>query len=132
MKPLLLGAELENGDVIRTGSNARVYLQLADGSVVKLRGERARGCRSVGWSSNATCFVPRSMCCRAFRFAPPGQLDRLQTRRDVTLRKATITAGIRGYRWWGKSTADAGYVLPDRRPGSANATAGVITIWAKP
>lgn len=105
VKPLLLGAELENGDVIRTGSNARVYLQLADGSVVKL-GERAR-MQIGGLEQQRDVFrAALDVLQGAFRFTT-GQLNRLQTRRDVTLRVATITAGIRGTDVWGKSTADA-------------------------
>lgn len=105
VKPLLLGAELENGDVIRTGSGARVYLQLADGSVVKL-GERAR-MQIGGLEQRRDVFrAALDVLQGAFRFTT-SQLNKLQSKRDVTLRVATITAGIRGTDVWGKSTADA-------------------------
>lgn len=105
VKPLLLGAELENGDVIRTGSGARVYLQMADGSVVKL-GERAR-LQVGGLEQRRDVFrAALDVLQGAFRFTT-SQLNKLQAKRDVTLRVATITAGIRGTDVWGKSTADA-------------------------
>lgn len=105
VKPLLLGAELENGDVIRTGNGARVYLQMADGSVVKL-GERAR-LQVGGLEQRRDVFrAALDVLQGAFRFTT-SQLNKLQTKRDVTLRVATITAGIRGTDVWGKSTADA-------------------------
>lgn len=107
-KPLLPGAELENGDIIRTGVGARVYLQMADGSVVKL-GERAR--MQIGGLTEERGILRASLDILqgAFRFTT-GQLAKFAGKRDVSIRVATITAGIRGTDVWGKSSADADLV----------------------
>jgi hypothetical protein len=102
MTPLGAGAVLRSGDVVLSGANARVMLRLEEGSVVKL-GELAR--------LELDTLEPPSAAQALFR----GALDvakgafRLTTdqalkfrQRDISVRIATITVGIRGTDIWGK------------------------------
>ena len=103
--PLAPGMELRGGDEVKTGAGSRVYLKLAEGSLVKL-GENAslrilelapdRG----GGLFRAALHVLEG----AFRFTTDA-LAR-ERRRDVRIRVATVTAGIRGTDLWGKSMAE--------------------------
>jgi hypothetical protein len=104
--PLEVGMTLQNRDRVVTGAGARALLKLADGSAVKLgenavvnldglaerRGERARKLVT------ASLDVARG----AFRFTT-GIFSRQAFQRDVRIRVATVTAGIRGTDIWGKS-----------------------------
>ena len=101
-QPLALGIKVRNGDKIRTGAEARVYLKLADGSTAKL-GEQATlnfYSRSLKPASNfkGALDVVRG----AFRFTTD-RLPRMHTQRQIAIRIGTATAGIRGTDLWGKS-----------------------------
>lgn len=97
------GFELKNGDVIRTGAGARAYLKLAEGSMVKL-GESAR---MTLYSSSArpekSYRGALDIVSGAFRFTTD-TLRKANVSRDVTVRVATATAGIRGTDIWGKAS----------------------------
>lgn len=100
-EPLEPGMAVGASDRLRTGEGSRVYLKLADGSTVKL-GENGvltverPGSRDAGVFSAAL-----DVAKGAFRFTT----DRLRklTRRDVAIRVATVTAGVRGTDLWGKT-----------------------------
>lgn len=106
--PLQVGMALEDKDTIRTGRGSRALLKMADGSAVKLgedavlalddlsekQGDRARKIVT------ASLDVVRG----AFRFTT-GVFAKRQTERNVRIRVATVTAGIRGTDLWGKSDA---------------------------
>ncbi len=107
MQPLAVGTELQRGDQLVTGNHARVLLQGADGSAIKL-GENAvlrfdelaqrREQRSL---FSAVLNVAKG----AFRFTT-SSLDKFKPR-DVKVKVAGATVGIRGTDLWGKDGADA-------------------------
>lgn len=98
--PLAPGMQLRQGDQVRTGGGSRLLLRLSEGSMVKL-GENA--------SLNVTELSPAkelfkgalSVLAGAFRFTTTALgADR---RRDINIKVATVTAGVRGTDLWGKS-----------------------------
>lgn len=105
-KPLLPGQELAGGDRITTGVGARVFLQMPEGSRVKL-GENVTfvverinnddGKRGV---FRAALGVLKG----AFRFTTDSVAK--DNRREVDIHVATVTAGIRGTDLWGKAADD--------------------------
>jgi len=108
--PLRVGTALRNGDRLVTGAHARIYVQTADGSTVKL-GENATLAldglsqkREEQSLFNAVLDVAKG----AFRFTTSG-LAKLKGR-DVTVRVAGATIGIRGTDVWGKDGSDQGVV----------------------
>lgn len=103
-QPLAPGMEVRHGDQISTGAGARVYLRLAEGSVVKM-GE------SATFDFYATSTRPETffrgalnVVKGAFRFTT-GALAKLRGR-DVQIRVGTATIGIRGTDVWGRSNAE--------------------------
>ncbi|MBI4807470.1 MAG: FecR domain-containing protein [Nitrosomonadales bacterium] len=108
--PLRVGAALRNGDKLITGANARIYVKTADGSTVKL-GENATlaldglsQTREEQSLFNAVLDVAKG----AFRFTTSG-LAKLKAR-DVTVKVAGATIGIRGTDVWGKDGSEQGVV----------------------
>ncbi len=107
-QPLAAGMVLKSGDVLRTGSGARVYLMLAEGSRVKL-GESAR------FTLHTRSLQPEKsfrgaldVLAGAFRFTT-GKLKKALPR-DVAIRVGTATIGIRGTDVWGKTDKDGDLV----------------------
>jgi hypothetical protein len=106
-QPLAPGMALRPDDRLGTGPEARLLLRLAEGSSVKL-GENgtlrldalAARMREPQGAFSAALNVIQG----AFRFTTDAA-QRLR-RRDVTIRVATVTAGIRGTDLWGKAAAD--------------------------
>jgi hypothetical protein len=106
-QPLAPGMALRPSDSLSTGPNARLLLRLAEGSAVKL-GENgtlrldalAARMREPQGAFSAALNVIQG----AFRFTTDAA-QRLR-RRDVSIRVATVTAGIRGTDLWGKAAAD--------------------------
>jgi hypothetical protein len=106
--PLAAGMELKNGDVLRTGSGARAYLMLAEGSRVKL-GEAAQ------FTFYATSQRPEKafrgaldILAGAFRFTT-AKLNKALPR-ELAIRVGTATIGIRGTDLWGKTDKDGDLV----------------------
>ena len=99
--PLAPGMELRGGDEVKTGAGSRVYLKLAEGSLVKL-GENA-SLRILELSPDRGGFFKAALNVLegAFRFTTDALAK--ERRRDVSIRVATVTAGIRGTDLWGKS-----------------------------
>ena len=106
-EPLASGMTLNAGDKVHTGSGSRMLLRMAEGSAVKL-GENAilaiddllqkkDGGKTL---MNAAFDVVRG----AFRFTT-GVFAKDPAQRNVKVKIATITAGIRGTDVWGRSTA---------------------------
>lgn len=108
--PLRVGSELHNGDTLVTGANARIYVHTADGSTVKL-GENAT-LKLEGLSQQSaeqTLFsVVLNVAKGAFRFTT-ASLAKLKAR-EVTVKVAGATIGIRGTDVWGKDGSDQGVV----------------------
>jgi hypothetical protein len=106
-EPLTSGMALNAKDKVHTGPGSRALIRMAEGSAVKL-GENATlsvddllekkdgGKTAV----NASLDVVRG----AFRFTT-GVFSKQPAQRDVKVKIATITAGIRGTDVWGRSTA---------------------------
>jgi hypothetical protein len=102
-RPLAVGMEVAHGDVIRTGTGARAFLKLAEGSAVKL-GENARLRLFSHSLKPRTAFRGAlDVIDGAFRFTT-GAIRRVGVR-EVSIRVGTATAGIRGTDVWGRSTA---------------------------
>lgn len=105
-EPLASGVTLNARDKVHTGPGARALIRMAEGSAVKL-GENATlavddlltGKDGGKTSVNATLDVLRG----AFRFTT-GVFAKEPAQRDIKVKIATITAGIRGTDVWGRST----------------------------
>lgn len=103
--PLVIGMTLNNKDRVYTGPGSRALLRLADGSLIKL-GENGLlalddlGQRKIQLKDVVTASL--DVISGAFRFTTQA-LYRFRGERDVRVRIATITAGIRGTDLWGKA-----------------------------
>ena len=99
--PLKVGAVLARSDQLRTGANARILLNLEDGSKVKL-GENGT-LRLEELSPEKDIFSAAFEVLKgAFRFST--DLVMKNNRRDVKVRIGTTTMGIRGTDVWGKAS----------------------------
>ena len=98
--PLVPGTLLNAQDSVRTGRDARVVMQFAEGSTVKL-GENARF-RIERVENRGVFRAALAVLAGAFRFTT--QAIARREHRDITIRVHSITAGIRGTDVWGKST----------------------------
>ena len=106
--PLTPGMELRSGDVLRTGSGARAYLLLAEGSRVKL-GEGAQfAFHSRSLRPEKTFRGALDIVAGAFRFTTAKLKKALP--RDVAIRVGTATIGIRGTDVWGRTDKDGDLV----------------------
>lgn len=108
VEPLAPGMGVRSRDRIRTGEGARVYLRLADGSTVKMGEDGALLAERLGPHERQFFSAALDVAKGAFRFTT----DRLRklSRRDVTIRVATVTAGIRGTDLWGKTEPERDFV----------------------
>ncbi|MBI4989582.1 MAG: FecR domain-containing protein [Rhodocyclales bacterium] len=107
-EPLAPGMELLSRDRIRTGAGSRVYLRLADGSTVKLGENGELLADRLGPGDRKFFSAALDVAKGAFRFTTD-KLKRL-SRRDVTIRVATVTAGIRGTDIWGKTEPERDFI----------------------
>jgi hypothetical protein len=118
-QPLEPGKVLQNRDRVITGADARVLIQLAEGSAVKL-GENAQlDLNALGWRENRVFSAALDVARGAFRFTTD-VFAKLHQKRAVNVRIATITAGIRGTDLWGSSDAERDLVC---------LLEGRITVW---
>lgn len=108
--PVRIGTSLRNGDKLITGANARIYVQTADGSTVKLGENATLSLNGLSQKReeqslfNAVLDVAKG----AFRFTT-SSLAKLKAR-DVTVKIAGATIGIRGTDVWGKDGSEQGVV----------------------
>jgi hypothetical protein len=103
-QPLAPGEQLRNGDSIRTGANSRVLLKMGEGSAVRL-GENARlKLSNLGKREDNVFTAALDVAAGAFRFTTD-VLAKIR-HREVDVKVATITAGIRGTDLWGKAASD--------------------------
>jgi hypothetical protein len=99
--PAAPGTELIVTDALRTGAAARVYLRLGEGSLVKL-GENARlGLLDLKPEQGGLFRAVLDVVAGAFRFTT--EAVQKPQRRDVRIRVATATVGIRGTDVWGRA-----------------------------
>lgn len=105
VKPLTPGFNLQTNDVVRTGAGARLLLQMSEGSDIKL-GENAQlMIGNLGVTEDKGIFkAALNVLQGAFRFTTSKVFK--NQKRDVTVRIATVTAGIRGTDLWGKAAVD--------------------------
>jgi hypothetical protein len=104
-QPLEPGRALKSRDRVITGAEARVLIQLAEGSAVKL-GENAQlDLNVLGRRENRVFTAALDVARGAFRFTT-GIFSKQRQQRAVNVRIATITAGIRGTDLWGRSDAE--------------------------
>lgn len=100
------------GDQLSTGASARLVLQLAEGSLVKL-GENAQfGIEKLHADSEAGNSFFKGVLevlKGAFRFSTTALSKRYT--RNIDIRVATVTAGIRGTDLWGKAAESRDFVV---------------------
>jgi hypothetical protein len=107
-QPLAPGMELRSGDLVRTGTGARAYLMLAEGSRVKL-GESARfNLHSSSLQPEKSFHGALDILAGAFRFTT-GKLKKAVPR-ELAIRVGTATIGIRGTDIWGKTDQEGDLV----------------------
>lgn len=105
-QPIFPGMILQERDRIETGANARILLTLPEGSKVRL-GESAQlgfdalVARREGQDGGVFLKSAINVVTGAFRFTTD-VLSKARSRREVNIRLATVTAGIRGTDLWGK------------------------------
>lgn len=100
--PLTPGTRLEGNDKLRTGANARVRLQMGEGSTVRL-GENAQFVIEKV-EDRGVFRAALSVLTGAFRFTTDAL--RKSQGRDIQIKVKNVTAGIRGTDLWGKSTGE--------------------------
>lgn len=101
--PLLPGMQLRAGDQIFTGAGSRALVRLAEGSVVKL-GENGTLRFSQIDASQDVFKAALGVLQGAFRFTT--ELIGKNRKREVDIRVAQVTAGIRGTDLWGRGRKD--------------------------
>jgi hypothetical protein len=99
--PLAPGMELRGGDEVKTGAGSRLYIKLAEGSLVKLGENASLKLLDLQPDRGGLFRAALNVLEGAFRFTTDA-LAR-ERRREVSIRVATVTAGIRGTDLWGKS-----------------------------
>lgn len=107
-QPVAAGMELKQADKLSTGPNSRLLLRLAEGSHVKLGENASLDLERLDQSQqNKQTFLQAALQVArgAFRFTTD-IASKLNSRREVDIRVATVTAGVRGTDLWGKSSAE--------------------------
>ena len=103
-RPLAIGMELRGGDEVKTGAGSRVLIKLSEGSLVKLGENGSLTISELNPESGGLFKAALRVAEGAFRFTT--DLFSKVRRREVSIRVATVTAGIRGTDLWGKSSAE--------------------------
>ncbi len=106
-EPLIAGTRLDGRDKVHTGPASRALLRMAEGSAVKL-GENAiltvDDLVEKKGADTRLVTAALDVVRGAFRFTT-GVFGKGSAQRDIKIRIATVTAGIRGTDVWGKSEA---------------------------
>jgi len=101
--PLVPGMELRAGDRILSGKEARVIVRLSEGSVVKL-GENGTLRLAQIETSREIFRAALEVLQGAFRFTT--DVAAKARKREVNVRVDTVTIGLRGTDFWGRSRAE--------------------------
>jgi hypothetical protein len=101
--PLVPGMELRAGDRILSGKDARVVVRLSEGSVVKL-GENGTLRLAEIEPSREIFRAALEVLQGAFRFTT--DIAAKTRKREVSVRVDTVTIGVRGTDFWGRSRAE--------------------------
>jgi hypothetical protein len=107
-EPLAVGMVLRNSDRVVSGADARIVLRMPEGSLIKLgsQAQLALDRLSVQREPEGTLVTAALDVLRgAFRFTTQAAA-RFRGRRQIDVRFATLTAGIRGTDLWGKAADD--------------------------
>ena len=100
--PAAPGMELIATDTLRTGAGARLYIKLAEGSILRL-GENAKlALLDLVPERGGVFRAALDVLAGAFRFTTEALAK--PRPRDFKLRVSTVTIGIRGTDLWGRST----------------------------
>jgi len=102
--PLAPGMALRGGDTIKTGAGARVYVKLAEGTLVQLGENASLRLQELKAERGGIFRGALNVLEGAFRFTTDA-LSR-NRKREVSITVRTVTAGIRGTDVWGKSTEE--------------------------
>lgn len=100
--PIIPGMQLRTGDQVVTGAGSRALVKLADGSLVKLGENGQLGFQELNPAADLFR-AALNVLEGAFRFTT--DLVAKSRRREVSIRAAQVTAGIRGTDLWGRSRA---------------------------
>src|SRR6185295_520812 len=92
---------LRGGDEVKTGAGSRALIKLSEGSLVKLGENGSLAISDINPDSGGIFKAVLRVAEGAFRFTT-GLFSKVR-RREVSIRVATVTAGIRGTDLWGKS-----------------------------
>jgi hypothetical protein len=103
-RPLAVGMELKGGDTVTTGAGSRALVRLSEGSLVKLGENGSLTISEINPDSGGLFKAALRVAEGAFRFTT--DLFSKVRRREVSIRVATVTAGIRGTDLWGKSSGE--------------------------
>ncbi len=107
-EPLTPGLALRSGDRVITGGGARALLRMSEGSAVKLGENATFGVDRLdekNTGAGRAVSGALSVAQGAFRFTTRF-FGNQRSRRDLDIRVATVTAGIRGTDLWGKGSAE--------------------------
>ncbi|MCW5605596.1 MAG: FecR domain-containing protein [Burkholderiales bacterium] len=108
-EPLAIGTALQSGDRVYTGEGARALLRLSDDSAIKLGAHAVFSVDSIaeqrGGAVARLVSASLDVAQGAFRFTT-NLFGKRRAERDIRVRIATVTAGIRGTDVWGKSADD--------------------------
>jgi len=102
--PLAPGMALRAGDEIRTGAGSRIYVKLAEGSLVKLGENASLRILHIAPERRGVFKAAMNVLEGAFRFTTAALAATRRREIDFTIR--TVTAGVRGTDLWGKSLAE--------------------------
>jgi len=98
--PLIPGMELRPGDQVVTGAGSRIMVKLAEGSLVRL-GENGKLAFTELSPTRQLFKAALNVLEGAFRFTT--DVVAKARKREVTIRAAQVTAGVRGTDFWGRA-----------------------------
>ena len=123
-RPLAVGAEVYEGDRIRTGAGARLRLELIDGSVVQL-GEQTD--LVLDWFLHAPDLGSQNVLLRVSAGIFRAIVELALPRSAFEVQTATAVASVRGTDWIAEATADAtALVTLDGRVAVQNLRPGIV------
>lgn len=102
-QPVVPGMELKPGDRLSTGPGSRLMVKLSEGSLVKL-GENGTLHLAELNPAKGLFKAALGVLEGAFRFTT--DVVAKNRKREIDIKVATVTAGIRGTDLWGKSTGE--------------------------
>ena len=102
--PLAAGMELKGGDTLKTGTGARIYVKLAEGSLVQLGENASLQLQELAPQKDGIFKAALNVLEGAFRFTTEAVAKKRQ--REVSIAVRTVTAGIRGTDLWGRSSEE--------------------------